>query len=67
MQKIIYVICEGHTEEQFVKTVLKEYFDRFGIVIKPCAHIGKADNNLGGVSKYSIIKKAVGNFCNREP
>lgn len=51
----VKIFCEGQTEETFVKKILAPEFARKNIFITPIA--------LGGVSKYSILKKRISDLC----
>ena len=52
--KRVLVFCEGPTEETFVKEIAAPRFYAKGIALIPIP--------CGGVSKYSIIKKAIVGF-----
>lgn len=49
----VHIICEGQTEETFVKELLKPYFDGMGIYLKP-ALIGKPGHK-GGRVKFARL------------
>ena len=52
MTKVLYIICEGETEEAFAKEVLKHHFALKDIHIKPI--------NLGGLgNQYPKLVKAI--------
>ena len=51
----LYVLCEGPTEERFVKELLAPYLLNDSIYITAI--------NLGGVSRYAKIKKALETLC----
>jgi len=51
----LHVLCEGPTEEQFVKQLLAPYLLNDNIYAK--------EINLGGVSKYAKIRKALETLC----
>ena len=53
--KRLIVYCEGPTEENFTKEVLSKYFAGLGVTVTP--------KGVGGVSKYSIIKKDLERLC----
>lgn len=51
---IINILCEGQTEERFVKEVLKPYFKSAGIVLKHRLLVtSKKKNAHGGMLSYS--------------
>ena len=56
--KRLLVYCEGPTEESFIKTVFAPYFLNMNVIAIP---IG-----VGGVSKYSIIKKELIRICKKD-
>lgn len=57
--KRVIVLCEGPTEETFVNRLLKEeLFSR---------NIFLSASSLGGVSKYSIIRKRLIDLCKNDP
>jgi len=51
----LLILCEGETEERFVKDVLAPYLENSNIFAIP--------TNLGGVSKYSIIRTELDILC----
>lgn len=54
---IINILCEGQTEERFVKDVLRPYFSAFGIVLKHrllCT--SKKKGAMGGMLSYQQAK-----------
>ncbi|MCL2202252.1 MAG: DUF4276 family protein [Oscillospiraceae bacterium] len=51
----LLILCEGETEERFVKDVLAPYLEKSNIYAIP--------KNLGGVSKYSIIRTELDILC----
>ncbi len=54
---IINILCEGQTEERFVKEVLKPYFKSTGIVLKHRLLItSKKKNAYGGMLSYKQAK-----------
>lgn len=54
---IINILCEGQTEERFVKEVLKPYFKSAGIVLKHRLLVtSKRKNAYGGMLSYSQVK-----------
>ena len=55
---ILHVLCEGPTEELFVKNVLVPYFNQYSIFIKSqLLHTNKKKEAQGGVVSYLKIKK----------
>jgi len=55
----LYVLCEGPTEERFVKEVLAPHLHNSEIFATPI--------NLGGVSKYSKIRTELEILCKCDP
>jgi len=55
--KRVYIVCEGQTEERFIKDILYPYLASDEIYVTPLI-VG-----TGGVSRYSIIKRMVTNQC----
>ncbi len=53
--KRIYIVCEGQTEERFIKDVLYPYMASGEVYVTPLL--------AGGVAKYSIIRKMILNQC----
>lgn len=54
---ILHVLCEGQTEERFVKEVLSPYLQQFGIFPKPILLItSKKKNAKGGMLSYTQAK-----------
>lgn len=54
---IINILCEGQTEERFVKEVLKPYFKSLGIVLKHRILVTSRKKNAhGGMLSYSQTK-----------
>ena len=51
----LYVLCEGPTEERFVKELLAPYLLNDNIYTK--------EINLGGVSRYAKIRKVLETLC----
>ncbi len=61
--KILHILCEGQTEERFVKDVLAPYLLADGIVPKPillCT--SKKKNANGGMLSYAQAKRDLGNL-----
>ena len=55
---ILHILCEGQTEERFVKEVLSPYFQQFGIFPKPILLItSKKKNAKGGMLSYTQAKR----------
>ena len=55
---ILNVLCEGQTEEKFVKEVLKPYLNGFGIVVKSrLLATSRKKNANGGMISYQQAKK----------
>ncbi len=54
---IINILCEGQTEERFVKEVLKPYFSSIGLILKHRLLVtSKKKNAHGGMLSYSQAK-----------
>ena len=54
---ILYILCEGQTEERFVKEVLKDYLASFGVVCKTRILLtSKQKNCRGGMLSYQQVK-----------
>jgi hypothetical protein len=60
----VYVICEGSTEEQFIKTVLSPFLSSFKTYLSPCL-IGKPGHKGGNVT-YERLKLDVTGFLKRD-
>lgn len=64
--KKVHILVEGQTEESFVNTVIKPYFEAKSIYIKPTIVTTKLSKSgqkfKGGVSKYSHVKRDVLNL-----
>lgn len=55
---ILHVLCEGQTEERFVKEVLAPYLQQFNIFPKPILLLtSKKKNARGGMISYSQAKR----------
>lgn len=55
--KILNILCEGQTEELFVKTVLKPFLSSLGLVVKKRLLItSKKKNAKGGMISYQQVK-----------
>ena len=54
---ILNVLCEGQTEEKFVKDILKPYFSSYGLVVKSRLLVtSKKKNAKGGLLSYAQAK-----------
>lgn len=54
---ILNILCEGQTEEKFVKEVLKPYLSGFGIVVKSRLLVTSRKKNAnGGMISYQQVK-----------
>lgn len=63
--KIVNILCEGQTEERFVKEVLKPYFSAYGIVLKHrllCT--SKKKGARGGMLSYQQAKRDLSAWMN---
>lgn len=55
---ILHILCEGQTEERFVKEVLSPYLQQFNIYPKPIVLLtSKKKNARGGMLSYSQAKR----------
>lgn len=55
---ILHVLCEGQTEERFVKEVLAPYLQQFSIFPKPILLLtSKRKNTRGGMISYAQAKR----------
>ena len=55
---ILHILCEGQTEERFVKEVLSPYFQQFNIYPKPILLLtSKKKNARGGMLSYAQAKR----------
>ena len=64
--KMVYIYCEGQTEESFINNVLYPYFFNIGIVVVPiiCATKRTATKKYkGGVQEYGKIKSELTKLC----
>jgi hypothetical protein len=66
----LYILCEGQTEDRFVKEVLSPYLLNSKIYALPIIFetkrtVGK--KYKGGVSKYSKIRKELDTLCKGDP
>ena len=56
--KILHILCEGQTEERFVKDVLAPYFQQYNIYPKPILLLtSKKKNAGGGMLSYNHAKR----------
>lgn len=66
----LYILCEGQTEDRFVKEVLYPHLLHSDIYAMPiiCATKKNVDGKYkGGVSKYSKIRKELEILCKSDP
>ena len=66
----LYILCEGQTEESFVKEILSPYLQILDIYAKPiiCETKRTASKKYkGGVSKYSKIRAELEILCKGDP
>ncbi|MCD8145785.1 MAG: DUF4276 family protein [Clostridiales bacterium] len=64
--KIVYIYCEGFTEESFINEILYPYFFHIGIWVRPivCETNRTASKKYkGGVSKFKKIKHELIKLC----
>lgn len=55
---ILHILCEGQTEERFVKEVLSTYLQQFNIYPKPILLLtSKKKNSRGGMLSYAQAKR----------
>ena len=54
--KRVYIICEGQSEEAFVKHILSQHFENLQIYLTPII-IPTSRKQKGGGLKYHRIKK----------
>ena len=55
---ILNILCEGQTEEKFVKDVLKPYLNGHGIVVKSRLLVTSRKNDAsGGIFSYQQVKR----------
>ncbi|SUX23838.1 ATPase [Campylobacter ureolyticus] len=52
---IVYVVCEGQTEEEFIKTIFAKSFDTQKFYIQPLI-IPTSKNSKGGALSYDRVK-----------
>lgn len=65
--KRVHILCEGQTEEQFVKNLLAPFFDHFNIYADAKILVTKKSysgrNEKGGVSTYAKIARELKVLC----
>lgn len=54
MMTNLFVLCEGQTEEYFVKNSLHEYLGEFGINVV-ARIVGSNRNGNGGIARYADL------------
>ncbi len=57
--KRVYIIVEGQTEEEFIKTTLRDYLSRHNIHDVRPIKIGTSSGHKGGELKYARYKKNI--------
>lgn len=63
--KRVYILCEGQTEESFVKNVLYGYFIRKSIIITPII-LSTSQGHKGGVVSYGQVYTQVLRLCKQD-
>ena len=58
----VYILCEGQTEEAFVKRLLMPHFQQLNIWLIPIV-IRTSSQSRGGVSTYGKIKREIEKLC----
>lgn len=59
-QIILHIVCEGQTEESFVKKVLQPYLRSYGIVAKPIlVTTNRSKRAQGGIVNFSHIERDI--------
>lgn len=59
-QIILHIVCEGQTEESFVKKVLQPYLRSYGIVAKPIlVTTSRSKRAQGGIVKFSHVERDI--------
>ena len=64
--KLIYIYCEGQTEEGFINNVLSPYFAQMDIYVTPIIHKTKRTPTgayRGGVGRFEAIRKELDILC----
>lgn len=59
---MLYIYCEGSTEEIFVKNILIPYFESHGVYIRTILASGK-----GGIAQYEQVKRDLLRICREHP
>jgi hypothetical protein len=62
MTNRLYILCEGETEETFVRELLSPYFENFTIYVTPIL----LDTCLGHKGNYEKIKKQIIKLCHQD-
>jgi len=68
--KNVYILCEGQTEEAFIKQILYPYFLQLQIVVYPIIVATRRDSDKkykGGVSSYGKIRNELLHLCGKHP
>jgi len=64
--KKVHILVEGQTEESFVNTIIKPYFEAKGITVNPVIistkRIKAGNKFKGGITKYSKVRSEVLNL-----
>lgn len=59
-QIILHIVCEGQTEESFVKKVLQPYLRSYGIVAKPIlVTTSRSKRTQGGIVNFSHVERDI--------
>ena len=59
-QIILHIVCEGQTEESFVKKVLQPYLRSYGIVAKPIlVTTNRSKRAQGGIVNFSHVERDI--------
>ncbi len=61
----LHIFCEGQTEETFVREVLQEHFNRFGVYVNPIV-IRTSKSGRGGVTTYAKIRWQIEKKCKED-
>lgn len=62
----LYILCEGQTEERFVKELLYDYLYSKGLIVTPIILTTKrtpTKKHKGGMSSYSKIRREIEILC----
>jgi hypothetical protein len=68
--KRLYILCEGQTEDDFVRIILSPYLQNIGIITTPIICMTKrtpTKKYKGGVSSFGKIKKELQRLCGEHP